>query len=134
MPKGQKLENKLKEFIRFESPKDGYGIFRSSGDDNNSRWNVDDDRTRLMEDLAHNYQSFPTPYEEGHAIRGDEFCGFKSIEQVYEWFTKQQIQYIVKQGIRIYSITGKTTFVGTNQIIYKKQDIKNQKDITELFL
>jgi hypothetical protein len=125
------------QFIRMESPEDGYGIFTSTKNDINRRWSICLSMDHeVSQQIYSNHNRFPSPYEEGfnlHKTSNECFCGFKSLEQVSEWFTREQIKYIISNGIRIYAITGKPTFIGKFQIIFEKENIISKEDITELF-
>lgn len=127
---------KTKKFIRLEHQVHGTGIFVSQWDDNGDEcWSVYNDDSSLMVSVRQRHNKFPTPMEEGYCFEYDEFCGFKNVEQLDEWFNKMELRYMVKKGIRIYSITVfELTFEGEYQVMYRKEDVFSRRDITNKVL
>ena len=85
----------------------------------------------------HGDGNFPTP-EEDKGIEGDiekdEFCSFKSVEQIQQWFTKEELTYLHSKGFRILMIDVNFVREGEYQILFKKEFINSVKDVSELFI
>ncbi len=113
------------EFIRLEHPQDGHGIFRTPS---SNRWNLSDSPIEFKVNLM------PTPWHENRCINNDEFCGFPSLDVMEKWIPKDELHIMITNGIKVYVITGETTFNSDNQVFFKKTEIKNQHDITDLFI
>lgn len=118
----------MKTIIRIEHPSDGKGIWRSNinGVNNLSNWIEFSDRHR----------KFPNPTYEGDVtgfIEGIHYCAFKSIEQLQEWVYKNEIKELLEMGFKVYMLDVFNWLEGNYQICYKKEDILQQKDISELF-
>lgn len=116
--------------VRIENENDGLGVFRSHVK------NVDDLPTELCRNIYHRHSRFPTPNKDKKlgSIDSDEFCAFKSINQLKRWFTKKELVEINKIGFKILLLDVSNYAIGTNQILYKKKDIISIIDISELFI
>jgi hypothetical protein len=107
--------------------KDGCGIFRSyaSGCLVNAKT------------FHERHNNFPSPKDDMFILRNvedDEFCAFKSIEQLQEWVTADEIKQFIKLNCKVLLIDVSECIVGEYQILYKKENIIQTKDISELFI
>ena len=86
-------------------------------------------------DIIIKHEYFPFPKQENlKFISGKHYCGFKSIDQLNEWFTKDQLIAICSLGFKIFSIQVSKYIEGKYQIIYRKRDIVQMKNITSNIL
>lgn len=123
----------MKTFIRIEH-KDGYGLF-VRWDDNwiEREWSINKDSKCIA--ILRRHQNFPSPYEEGHNMEENHFCGFKNIRQLKEWFTFDELEYIIENNCRIFKVTiNECLFEGSQQIIFTKDKVVSKEDITEEIL
>lgn len=119
--------------IRIEH-KSGKGIFTTKV---NRRGNYLDEKYKWANELIERHDKFPAPYEDiliNRNIKEDEFCAFKSIEQLQEWITKDEIKRLSKHNFKVLLIDVSECVIGEYQILYKKTDIIQSKDITNLFI
>ena len=118
----------MNTIIRIEHPSDGKGIWRSNT-------TVYDTLSNIWEFVSRHRQ-FPNPTYEGDVtgfIEGIHYCAFKSIEQLQEWVYKDEIKELLELGFKVYMLDVSNWLEGNYQICYKKEDILQQKDISELF-
>ena len=120
----------MKKAIRIEHDC-GNGLFRAKNDDYTIINNLSYD---IYTNLVIKHKQFPTPSKEGLDIEKDEFCAFKSIEQIQQWIEPEWFNEIIKLGFKIYLLELSSCKEGNSQIVFKKQNIRSKKDITELFL
>lgn len=123
--------DKETQVIRIEHA-DGYGIFRSQNVNGDYRWNVFDDVSTRQ--LVSRHDNFPTPWSEGRSINTNEFCGFKTLDQIKEWFTSEELRYIMGRDFKIYLLKVSQCFVGNCQVVFEKERIITKEDISNLFL
>lgn len=121
------------QLIRIEH-KDGYGIFRSLDDNSNFRWNVYNDTNPLMKSLCERHIKFPSPFEEGYSLSRNEFCGFKTIDQILEWFSPEELKYILSNDFDIYLIKVNFAIVTDYQVFFQKDNTISKEKITSLFM
>ena len=116
--------------VRIEHENDGLGVFRSHVK------NVDSLSTELCESIYTRHIKFPTPNKDKKlgGILEDEFCAFKSGNQLKRWFTKKEITEIISVGFKIYLLDVKECKIGSSQVLYRKENIINKMNITELFI
>jgi len=115
------------QIVRIEHS-DGWGIFRTQG----YRPNVSD---LGLDALIHRHWDFPTPAQEGEGeyIRENQFCAFKTIEQVQQWIMPDEIRILLENDFRVYLLEVSNCIVYEYQCVYEKENIIEQKDISELF-
>lgn len=125
----------MKTIIRIEYIPDGIGIFMTflSGTD------IKRDVRPLDKFCASAYErhsDFKTPLYDGLDIEknGKEwFCAYKSIEQLQEWITPEELKLIISEGYTVLMLDVYEYQEGRDQIIYTKESITSYKDITCLF-
>lgn len=82
------------------------------------------------------HASFPTPYFDkgiNRMMEIDEYCAFKSIEQLQQWIEKEWWIEIFKAGFKVFMLDVTSYVEGEYQILYKKKNILQSKDISSLF-
>ena len=117
--------------------KDGCGIFRSHVCVNLNDFDTFSERHNDFDTFSERHNDFPTPNEDMFILRyveEDEFCAFKSIEQLQEWVTADEIKQFIKLNCKVLLIDVSECIVGEFQILYKKENIIQTKDISELFI
>ena len=91
-----------------------------------------------LEDLIQRHnEKFPLPYlDKGldGTILENEFCGFKSIEQLQSWVYPDEMKFLIDKGFRVLLIDVENVRVGEFQILFQKELILQTKDITNLFI
>ena len=127
------------EFIRIENPKSGLGLFRHSLL-NIEGEHADEKFDKQFKKLLNRHNGmFPCPYEDGGLNfwkdGKDWFCAFIDIPQVTKWIEKKEMMMLIKDwGFRIYKIQVEEFQQGNFQILYTKESITNQEDITHMFI
>ncbi len=116
--------------IRVEHPQDGKGIWRSK---TNDEWMCD--KISNYWKISDKHSNFPTPNSDKklNGINPDEFCAFKSIYQLQKWIIKSELIEFISLGFKVYALTVSDCKVGTHQVLYKKENIVTNNDITMLF-
>ena len=121
----------MKQIVRVEYT-DGNGIF----------WAADEKKNDIVtwenfENLLDRHGSFPTPYTD-KLLKGDiseeDFCAFKTIAQLQEWVTEEELKSLASLGFKILLLDVSEAKTGEYQILYKKKNILQTKDITQLFI
>lgn len=113
------------QIIRIEH-KTGNGMFRTNG------YSVAD--LNLDDLIERHAKHFPTPYKErGRWIESYEFCAFKTIEQVQDWITKDEMVVLLANDYKVWLLDVSECEVYHYQCIYCKENIIQQKDISGLF-
>ena len=125
----------MKTIIRIEH-KSGYGIFRAVNRLGNCI--IDSKKAgKTFNKLQIRHFGFPTPHDDSKInrfIQDNEFCAFKSIEQVQRWITKDEIIALTKLDFKVLMLDVSECIEGEYQIIYEKENILQSKDITNLFI
>lgn len=125
----------MKTILRLENVDDGMGFFYSYRSYIHNLSRAEQHIINKLKD-RHN-EEFPAPHaDEGidRFITHDEFCAFKSIESLEQWVTKEELQILISVGIKVLMIDVDECDEGEYQIVYKKTNIINTKDVTDLFL
>ena len=80
---------------------------------------------------------FPVPHKDRElniSFKGKEwFCAFKNLRQVKRIFTKEDLNILVNNGIKIYFLEISEYQEGRRQILYTKESIINKIDISNKF-
>lgn len=122
----------MKTIIRIEHPRDGNGIWQATSKEGNwYYWSFS-----FRSSLVAKHNNFPTPDEDSlidRCIEKDEFCAFKSIEQIQQWIDKSWWNEIFKAGFKVLMLDVSECVVGEYQILFKKENILQVKDISNLF-
>jgi hypothetical protein len=122
----------MKTIIRIEHSS-GWGIFRAHDGD----YNVIAKQFTFWEDLLEKHRDFPTPSNDDlidRWIEDYEFCAFKSIEQIHNWFDKEWFSEMTTLGFKVLMLDVSECIIGEYQVLYKKENVLQSKDITNLFL
>lgn len=121
------------QIVRIEHKIDGKGIFRSQTKSCRNRFERIKCHTELYE--RHRY-NFPPPYRDKGIMRSpfyDEFCAFKSIDELQSWVTKEELQRLIKVGFKVLVHDVSDCVIGEYQVLFMKEDIRDTTDVTELF-
>lgn len=123
--------------IRMEHPRSGKGIFTHSLSTISKRNKEGADYLSDCNIFFKRHNSFPTPSRDSKIkryIKKNEFCAFKSIEQFKTWVTTEEIKEFIKMGFKVLLLDLTIYIEGEFQILFKKENISQRKDITELFI
>lgn len=118
----------MKTILRIEHSIERTGMFKSS----KGVYDISE-----LNKLAERHDKFPRPREDkkiGRFIKPDEFCAFKSVSQLQEWVTKEEVRILHEYGFVVLMIDVNECIEGECQILYRKEDIINQKDVTLMFM
>lgn len=108
----------------------GEGLWKAENQYCEPIWRSFSFQGKLME----KHDAFPTPTQDNLTIEGDEYCAFKSIEQIQQWIEPEWFNEIIEMGFTIWMIDVSECKEGKFQVVFKKENILSRKDITELFL
>lgn len=62
------------------------------------------------------------------------FCAYKTVEQLQDWIYKEEIQYFASVGFKVILLKVSDYQIGEKQVLFTKESIKSQEDITSLFI
>lgn len=115
------------KIIRIEHYEDGLGPFTYSSDTN-----------VLIDFWGRHNKLFPLPQNDigiERDIHVNEYCGYKSIEELRSWVKPNEIKKLIDLGFRImlYEMSELKCTIGDYQVIFFKDEHISVKDITELF-
>lgn len=122
--------------IRIEHSKSGKGIFTHGLDVDPQIYKEGVDYLSNSISFFQRHNKFPSPMGDKKIKRyaaENEFCAFKSLEQLREWVTSKEIREFIKMGFKVLLLDLTDCIEGDFQIIYCKEDIVQVKDITNLF-
>lgn len=119
----------------------GIGIYCQTGDGGKSvgRYHTNEDglmeiflesvsdRHRRMLNLRADFEWESTAYQYLH------FCAYKSVEQLQEWITPDEMQVLIANGYKVYLLELSECYEGRDQIAFQKSNVKQKTDITNLF-
>lgn len=117
--------------IRFEYL-DGKGIFYRNEKDGRRLMDIG---LQSIGDRHNN--NFNCPYADNldlYLERKEWFCAYKSIPQVKNWITSEEILKLTLHGCKIFMLDVINYQVGDDQVIFTKDSIISSKDITKLFI
>ena len=120
----------MKTLIRIQH-NNGKGLFRAL----DTKGECILESLHCYEALTYKHWEFPSPLEDNllNGISKKEFCAFKSIEQVKQWIEPEWFNEIIKAGFKVLLLDVSDCREGEYQILYKKEDVLQTKDIPELF-
>lgn len=115
----------IRTIYRIENS-EGYGPYRD-GPVHSGMWAVNMERHY---DNRHPLPSYEFPqwdfwaaalFPEGYPIYQTEyFCGFKDLDQLFEWFDEEEIDNLFKLGFDIYEYEVEFAFIGRYQVMFHK--------------
>lgn len=126
--------------IRIEHKESGLGIFQTRS--NKGKWNIFIGKPFLIDQLplkrlqTRHEDSFPAPFKDSLITRDakdNEFCAFKSIEQVQQWITPREIKVLTANNFKILELKVTNYTVGEYQVLFYKDSIVKSRDITHIF-
>ena len=78
----------------------------------------------------------PAPWRDPFIKRNmkeNEFCGFESLDALFEWFSDEEIDALELQGYSIFKTQGIVTVKGEKQLLFKKIPTHCQNHTYSLF-
>lgn len=88
----------------------------------------------FLPSVSERHYAFPCLKKEMHYKNSkDNFCAYKTIEQLNEWILPDEITVLIDKGYKIYLLDLSEAIVTDYQVIFKKEHIIHKKDITQLF-
>lgn len=130
----------MPQAIRIEHPSDGIGIFVTRYKDERGEYTSGymvakfDYEPFDVGDMCNRHYKFNTPREDHISFEvGKHFCAYKTIEQVNEWITHDEMLQLIDYGFAVYVLELSDILEGEHQIMFDKDNIIERKDITELF-
>lgn len=119
---------KVKQVVRIENL--GRGFFRPS----DNRITI----TNRYKNILGKHSNFPIPQDDRdiNLRLGNKyyFCGYKSIDQIYEWLSSDDIKWLIKKDFKIILYDVVEYQEGDFQIAFTKEGIVSSKDVTSLFI
>lgn len=113
--------------VRIENIEQGMGIFGY----------MDElERYPLADETYRRHLRFNTPDEDGLDLRmnGQEwFCAYKSLSQFEEWVKREEAQFFIQNGFKIVMLDITDYQIGRDQVIFTKESIVQEVDITNIF-
>lgn len=123
----------MKTIIRIEHSKQGLGLFRAIDNCGNAIIR----KLPFYSSLSAKHSNFPTPDDDIGIERypeENEYCAFKSIEQLKQWIESEWFNTIIELGFKILLLDVIDCVEGEYQILYKKENVIQTKDISNLFI
>jgi hypothetical protein len=120
----------MKTIIRIEHSS-GFGIWRAMIGIEHACY-----RFSFYDDMDRKHIDFPPPIKDSGITRyigDDEFCAFKSLEQLRKWVNSEWIDEMLTFDFKVLLIDVSECIEGEYQIIFKKEHILQTKDISDLF-
>ncbi len=114
------------QLVRIEAP-NGIGMF--TNEDYNSLG-------ALCYNALARHTKFNNPFCDGLDINLYDlkwFCGYKTLEQLKEWLTIEEIKILLSNEYNIYLIDAQQFQIGEHQIIFTKESITSKININDLF-
>lgn len=115
------------QIIRLEHPSNGYGIF----------YNREVTDTQLNPCIIDAYRGRHWSMDDASRITGfmsgQHYCAYKSIDELQRWLEPSELKELIKIGFVVYLIDVDDFIIHRDQVVYKKEDILEIKDISELF-
>lgn len=112
----------------------GWGLWRArlNNNDNNSIIESLD----CFQEILDRHSNMPSVKNDpGLGSRDDnEFCAWGSINEFDRWMDRSWIPELVENGFKILLIEVSECRVGKYQVVFKKENVLQTKDITSLFL
>lgn len=116
--------------IRIEYPESGLGLFRSTKTDEAF------DESGELDALRQRHYNFPMPHRDGISMSlcgAEWFCAFKSVDQVKQWVTTEEITFLKSLGFVVYMLDVTEYQLGGSQVAFTKESIVSKKDVSSLF-
>lgn len=127
----------MKTIVRIEH-EDGWGMFRNK----ENRYVVGEGNNPIMDKLWDRHSTWtinggmPVPSNDGIDMGlgwKEWFCAFKSMEQFNNWVKKDEAKELLKFNFKILLLEVTEYQEGGNQIVYTKESIVSERDISSLF-
>ena len=114
---------------------DGYGIYYGGVNRKIDSIAYDSEFKDLVHRHNYSHDSLPLPTEDGiPLLSSDYFYAFKDLDTLLKWVTVSEIKALHARGFKILLLTVVGQYTGEHQVGYKKENIQDSTDITQLFL
>lgn len=120
----------MKTVIRIEHTDTGWGIWRST--DKSGKFHIE--KLSNYSEFEKKHKKFPIPSQDELEREKDDFFAFKSLEQMKEWVTPEELKEFISLGFKVYLFDLGIWQEGKYQIMFKQKDVLQKKDITQLFI
>ena len=126
----------METVYRLENTKDGKGPYSDSIGQtckNPTRIGIQTLLYKRLGTFGHQGNEHPSLYEDGidweNTQKGNEYplCAFPNKKGIIEWFTPEEIKYLIKSGYRLRKFKVRTAIIGRSgkQCLFFKSDIIN---------
>ena len=112
----------MKKVIRIEH-NDGCGMFCTQYDT----------LSELCFSAYHRHREMPTPYTLGYDLQNDEFCAYESMGEMNKWLRPGEIKILLEHGYRVLELHLAGYEERMGQVFYRKEEILETIDISNLF-
>lgn len=113
------------QVIRLEHPSSGRGIFWEVHLVCDNSWDTAWYKRHNKMESARHIDGFNSSIH---------FCAYKSIDELQLWLRPEEIRHIISKGFVVLLLEVNEFILGPNQVLYTKESITEQKDISELFV
>lgn len=88
-----------------------------------------------MDELYNRHSLLPTPQLDYKLkyIDGDEYCAFKSIDDLKKWVTNDEMIFLIDRGFKILKLVVMHARIGNSQVLFKKKHIIAEENIANQF-
>lgn len=124
---------RMRTAIRCEHS-DGSGMFTSYLPGTETYRRIRPSNYPELRDMFDRHNKFNTPREDGLSRSVSHFCAYKTINQFKEWVWHEELLFLVHLGFRVYKLKLRDCQVGKHNIIFDKQDVVTETDITDQLL
>src|SRR5690242_11870003 len=119
-----------KQLIRVEWL-DGCGPWRCGED-----YNGDEIRPFLYDiapDMGRRHSSFNTPWEDDLNMDQTYFCAYRNIEMLERWIRPDELKSLIENNFKVVLYEVSDWQEGRDNTIFRKEDVIDTRDLTELF-
>lgn len=129
----------MRQVLRIEHPSNGAGPCRQDWTSEMfMKMNVDYYQKGRLDAFRrrHNHKLTLPQYDYTllWTIREDEFCAFLTLEQLQDIIKPEELAIILSYGFKVYILELSDYREGVDQVLYQKECVISQTDITDLFL
>ena len=117
------------QVVRIEHSETKWGLWRSK--DENGYCLIE--QLKCHDAINKKHLTMPNALEDLGSRDDNEFCAFKSIDELQQWVKPEWMQELIEVGFKILLLDVTECRIGEYQVLFNKEDIIQSKDITELF-